>query len=55
MSGFLSLQCAIDGYALALSAGNETSVGTSRDGLYTAWAAAFPTAAYDHNEFYVGP
>ena len=65
-SGFLSIQSAIDGYVLHLGASREASLGplaaTSPDDssavqppqrqYWTLWGAAFPTAAYDHNQFY---
>lgn len=71
-SGFLSLQAAIDGYVLGLSTAHEAALGPlgttipvapdspfvqSEPQYWTAWGAAFPTAAYDHNQFYdaVGP
>ena len=66
-SGFLSLQAAIDAYTLGLPAQLEASLDArpaageadaaggaagASSGLYTAWGVVFPTAEYEHNEFY---
>ena len=64
-SGFLSLQAAIDAYTLGLSAQLESSLDVHPAGelgiagladassdLYTEWGVVFPTAEYEHNEFY---
>jgi hypothetical protein len=66
-SGYLSLQAAIDAYVLDLSAQLETSLNTgpnvsdsyapAQPQYWSAWGGVFPTAEYEHNEFYdaVGP
>ena len=56
-SGFLSLQAAIDAYTLSLSAKLEASLDarggdTGGGDLYTEWGVVFPTAEYEHNDFY---
>lgn len=66
-SGFLSLQSAIDAHILGLSATLETSLSTGPNAslsftppppqYWTTWGGVFPTAEYEHNDFYdaVGP
>ena len=62
MKSFLmqSLQSAIEGYTLGLSSSQEGVIGplpvsaSMKREEYTAWASAFPTPAYDINEFYTG-
>lgn len=53
-----SLQAAIEGYSLGLLPSQEAVIGPlpgSGGPLnYMTWASAFPTAAYDTNQFYTG-
>jgi hypothetical protein len=64
-SGFLSLQAAIDAYTLGLPAMLEASLNArpagadagataagAVGGLYNEWGVVFPTAEYEHNDFY---
>ena len=66
-SGFLSLQAAIDAYTLGIPAQLEASLDVSLPGTTTAaaggtaganggpfteWGVVFPTAEYEHNDFY---
>lgn len=67
-SGFLSVQGAIDAYALGITSSLETSLLTGmqnvsnadlgaivqRQSFWTEWGTVFPTAEYIHNEFYDG-
>ncbi|KAK9857576.1 hypothetical protein WJX84_000857, partial [Apatococcus fuscideae] len=68
-SGFLSIQAAVDNYALGLSASLDTSLGPLPLGedpqgqgsvarqSWTEWGGLFPTVGYIHNGFFdaVGP